>query len=106
MDDERAGVGGVVLGEIVLVGRTREELVSIDVRSSGLANRDPIVEGEIHRLAQSISDKFDVMDREDEAKYGIRPRFEIPKCKGGGCELAWAFKVHLGTLRDRDRGVR
>lgn len=115
MDSEgSSGAGGlgpraerpVVVGEIILVGSTRDELAHLDRGPTGLGpvNRDPIVEAEIHSLSLSISDKLDAMDREAEAKYGPLPKYEIPKCKGGGgCELAWAFKVHLGTLRDRDR---
>jgi hypothetical protein len=106
MDDERPR-GGEVVGEIILVvGPTREDLARIEVKSDGLAHRDPVVEGEIHHLAESIFNKLDAMDREDEAKYGQLPRFEIPKCKGGGCELAWALKVHLGTMREREKRAR
>jgi len=117
MDSEGSGASGaggggpgagkpVVVGEIILVGSTREELAHLDRGSAELANRDPAVEAEIRSLYLSISDQFAAMDREAEARFGPLPKFEIPKCKGGGCELAWALKVHLGNLRDRDKERR
>lgn len=112
MDDEaRAGgshVGGgreVVVGEIILVGSTREELAHLDRGPAGLGpvNRDPIVEAAIRSTLLEISEKFAAMDREAEAQFGPLPKYEIPKCKGGGCELVWALKTHLANLRGRDR---
>lgn len=72
----------------------REKSEEMDEMVAAILAKDHEYQATLERMEGLMRNRIRAIDE----KYppGSLPEYRIPKCKGGGCEFAWALKVLTG----------